>query len=319
VTDHSNVFRHDFSGENWWSNSIHTQARLVADHGLYLDLDHCFLRTTDRQGSDNHYRLGLKTTRRVNQLSINPGLQLGPDDRLEAHLGYGTREYDAQECDLQNQRQHQLGLTYWHTLTSGLAWFGQYLYIMRDYLDQNPGAQEDFFRHELYLGLRWAGQGGLQGEIKVGGAGQDYYEPYNKEDYPYDPVLTPVAAAHLDFKPLDGLRISLDFHRELLESPFSGEGYSNAQANTLKFDLVYQPDPGLEFFGGVGLESWDFHPLGDAPTLREEYWRAGGGLAFYFGRGFCLRWSWWLEQRFSDQAERNFQDHSYIVSLIWRL
>ena len=288
--------------------------------GAWLDLDHHFQRTTDRDGSpDNHYRLGLKTTRRVNRLTLAPAWDPAPGHHLAAALGYGTREYDAQECDVQNQREFLAGATYERELGGNLSWFGQYLYTVRDYLDQDPGEQEDHFRHEAYAGLAWSPGGPLSGRIKVGGAWQAYYEPVNKNGHPYDPVFTPVAAAYLEMRPVEAVRLNLEFSRSLAEAPFGGVGYSYAQVNQGGAHLSFQPDPGLEFFGDLSWELWDFNPLGEAPSLRENYWRAGGGLAFHFAPNVSLTGSWLMSQRNSDRADREFQDHMYSVSLRWRL
>ena len=318
VKEDSSPLVDNFANDDWWSNSLGLSLRLGGFTGYYLRAEGVFQRTSDRRGSDNLFRLGLKTSRRFSRLRAVVGYGFGLASRLELGLGYGHREYDAPEADKQNQRSYQAGLTFLRRLGRGRWALVRYRLEHRDYLDQDDFMQQDYFQHSIMAGVRFMPGGRLSGVAQVGVAWRHFRDPVNEAGVALESGADWVARVFLDFRPDQATLLRLDFTRGLLTAPSCGLDYNYLTANRLTAELRRRLWPGVELFAAVAVGRWDYNPLDPAARGHDHFFEAGLGFSCQLANGALVRASWGLDHRAAGDPGMSYCDQRYTLSLGWR-
>lgn len=318
VQEDSSPLVEQFSNDDWWSNSLAVDLRVGGLVGSYFTAQGLFQRTSDRQGSDNLYRLGLKTSRRFSRLRAALGYGFGLASRLEVNIGYVHREYDAPEDEPQNQKTYQAGVTYMRRLGRRLWWLAQYRLSRRDFLDQEHTRQEDYFQHAIMAGVRLMPGRRWVGVAKAGMAWRHYRDPENPQGETLENGADWVAQVYLDYTPVPGTHIRLDFTRGLLEAPFNGLDYDYLTANRVTLELRQAMGEGVEFFGAMAFGRWDYNPLGPSPSLHDHFFEAGMGFTCQLKYGAFVRAAWLLDHRAAGDDAMSYTNQRYILTLGWR-
>lgn len=319
VKEDSSPLGDQFSNDDWWSNAFDLQARAGGFTGWYVKARSIMQRTSDRRGSDNLYRLGLKTSRRYWRVLMSAGYTFGLSSRLEATVGYLAREYDAPEADKHNQKGYDGLLTYERRLRGPLWFVGRYLLETRDYLDQDGGEQEDFCQHSLLAGVRWEPGGVISGRALIGCAWRAYRDPVNEDRVDMEDGANWVARVYLDLNPRPGTLVRLDFTRGLLAAPFGGLDYNFVVGNRLCAELRQAIEHGVEVFGAMAVGRWDYNPLADSGSLNDQFLEAALGLSCQLGNGMFMRAVWLLDHRSAGRDDMSYIDMRYTLTIGWRI
>lgn len=319
VKEDSSPFVDNFSNDDWWSNSLDARLHLGSFIGPYLNCQVMFQRTSDRQGSDNLYRLGLKTSRRYGRAWATLGYAFGLSAKLEATGGYFIREYDAPEADKHNQKAYFGALAYYHRITSQMWLKAEYQFESRDYLDQDAYMQEDFFEHRLMAGVKWEPSGTISGAAMAGMAWRTYRDPVNEEETPFEDGGSWVAQVYMDYEPVSGTRLRLDFTRGLLAAPFGGHDYNYLVSTRLLAEVRQEIQDGVELFALMAVGRWDYNALGFSPRLKDHFLEAGVGFICKLENGAYVQATWVLDHRRAGRDQLSFNDQRYTLTLGWEL
>ncbi len=331
--------RHDFTPTSFWSLEYQGVYAYYQDNtnndydshyvpfnfflggktGPFVQVSNDFWRSSDPYGSQDLYKLGIKTARTQNTAYVSPGWTFSEKTKAQVYARYIILDYDDEQDRYQNQREYNYGGKFFYKFWPKTSGVFQYTYVTREYVDQPSGNAEDFYRHDFFVGLHWDDSSKLSGEAKVGYSIMNYDNQYNTVGQEYENKNTWIAEINLAWQATPRLVLTGAVMRGIRQSTQSMVGdsfpnnyYVDTNASIgARFALLSK----LTLFATVLAGINDYNSLDGAESRSDDVFKGQAGVEYDFLKYLYLTGYYLYDYRTSNYDNLGYTDNVFYVGL----
>ena len=308
------AYYQDKSQNDWYFHQPRLEVELGKDTGFYVRSHEQYTLTEDPLGSENQFRLGIKTKRSLNQFFLAPGWRFGRLTRVEMRYYNRFVDYDRQEDQYQSYNENQLGGAFYYQIMPLTAAVLEMRYAMREYGDQPSQGNQDFTRYDILVGLSWDPSARLTGEFKLGWSQQDYDQERDYLGLQHDGSGEFMLEAELSWRYSSSLRFLATLVRRLMEG--AAPGYSTYLETAASLGLAWQASPNFKFNTALAYGQHAYDALASfVPGRDDDLLRFHMEGEYSFWKYMFVKGRFVYDQRDSSLDGAGYTDTRYYLGL----
>ncbi len=303
----------DYDENNYMSHNPFVMAGYRSPRGFYAEGEEQFLYTTDPYGASNTYGEGERTERWQNSIGLTFGYERSQKYGAEVFYRNNLLRYESSIDEWQNRINHQYGLSLFYKPTVKTELFTEYRETAVEYDEQNDGidnwtsgTSRDHTLRDLFVGVRFAPGGKLEGEARIGYGEMDFdnsVDPFGRRYLDQDSW---VAESEVEYRMSPRTRFSGVLSRSHKGAP---DADASAYQDT-RMGLTYHQDIGRRLAFELGTEwrrqEYEGERLNDRPRKYFHVYSARTGFEWTIRK--------WLLAGLAYEYVTKNANHSFYVS-----